>query len=65
MQLRPQGRFYAAKFVTKSSWAVEGSVLNLDFGKFGKYEFSQADAGAWHGIAPSTVHPEAATPVTG
>ena len=51
VQLRTHGRFHAPKFVTKSSWSVEGKRLYLDFGKFGNYEFTAADGGAWHGSA--------------
>ena len=51
VHLRPGGRFYAPKFPTKSSWAVEGPTLNIDFGKYGKYALEQQADGTLSGSA--------------
>lgn len=36
---RPAGKFFCQRFQAQATWKLEGNVVNLDWGKFGKYEF--------------------------
>lgn len=48
---RPHGKFFAPKFQAKSAWLLHEGKLQVDFGKFGQYEFVQQEPGAWKGGA--------------
>jgi hypothetical protein len=47
VHLRSQERFFAPKFQAKATWHMnlEMTVINIDWGKFGKYELTMTDAG--------------------
>jgi len=44
VEFRPDGVFWCKKFPAEASYAVEGDVVKVDWGKFGKYEL-RADGG--------------------
>jgi hypothetical protein len=37
---RPVGRFFCPRFQAPATWQMEGNVINLDWAKFGKYQFT-------------------------
>ena len=42
VEFRPDGVFWCKKFPAEASYAIEGDVLKIDWGKFGKYVLRSA-----------------------
>lgn len=47
--LRPAGYFFCPRFQAQARWELEDGKLNIDWGKFGKYEFEVKDPRCIHG----------------
>ena len=44
VQIRRYGSFYCQQYCTTSSWAIlDTGKLFIDFGKYGKFEFTNTD----------------------
>ena len=50
IHLRTQGRFFCPQYQARAVYEVEGNVIRIDWGKFGKYELTSSDGGrTWAG----------------